>query len=400
MAEREDDKIEMIERHTPPWLIMLMWLRARLTQILYFSVLALAGFAAWVGVTSVVSESTAKVEWYEYLFIFCFVFVLTFMINHALKGLFRSRRLLLTPFFILLYVALTCLNVTFGFGFFYHLLNSSREKTESAEIALNKAVKDTHNAQTHLTTARDKVKHLATLSEKKREDEGSHGGTCEGDASQKGLGPRKTLREAHARAFKIKFDDLDTRLNKMAAPITELDAEENAAHGKIGDERVLKSIINNANSDIIKLREQVNPGSLKILADYFKEIAKKYESSNFSCDEFKQCSAADIVKSSSATTEKMFQCHDHEMSAALDDAAKELEIVPELGDIPIPDFDKKGKDLLEAFGRLSSSAISLLSIPSALISATKDITSVGAGSIASELLRKETERSQHGSEHK
>ena len=184
----------------------------------------LSWVATFSGLVEFIKASIGDLDWKMYLVVGIAVAMLQFMILFVL-GAFFSKTLGLSGwlFFPLLYIFLTVISVSFGFGFFWKYIAARSETTASAETSIIRVQAGLDQAKSRLQGLQSTLIDLANISAKKADIERFSGGTCPG--SVRGDGPRRQLRDDDAQRFQFARDLVGTKLQGVTTKIDEIEVK-------------------------------------------------------------------------------------------------------------------------------------------------------------------------------
>lgn len=327
-------------------------LSARMTPIPLLLFLGLSWFSTTAGLGGIIKASRGDVG-LMWIPIGIFVFAATYMMQHFLEQLFQPVSLFRRSTAFIAYAMLMGFSVSFGFGFYWNLLEARRQTFEVAREAVGAATTNIQLARTSLERMESSVAALRDRSAELSEREASEGGTC-GDRSPPGEGPRHDFRNAEAqvyeRDYRVITEEQARISNQIEALATDLNqVEELASAGGLTDDdiRARASELFQINLRVNQFTESFNAfqsgSDLTSIRNRYDERADQYGQLNYVFED---------------SLSRRFRCHDPGMAAELNAVTDALDAIR-----PLPPVDIRSMEgaaaTMEAFDRLWTSVLQL-----------------------------------------
>lgn len=311
--------------------------------------LGLSWFSTTAGLGGIVEASRGQVGW-MWLPVGVFVLAATYMMQHflveALQPSFLGRRAVA----LFAYLVLMGFSVSFGFGFYWNLLEARRQTFEIARESVGAASSNIQTARISLARVEETVSRLRDRSDDLAVVEAERGGTC-GDNSPPGAGPRFDFRTGEAELYRRDYEAIVSEQSRISGQIEALGedlarVEALASQGGLDDQA-----INDRAAELFQINLRVNQFSdsfnafaagptLSAIADRYAERSAQYGDRSY------------IFRDDVG---RQFRCHDVGMAEDLRGVTQALNALPRLPPVDIRSLEGASATM-EAFDRLWTSA--------------------------------------------
>lgn len=311
--------------------------------------LGLSWFSTTAGLAGIIHASRGEVG-LLWLPIGLFVFAATYMMQHFLEQLFQPVALFRRVSALVAYVVLMGFSASFGFGFYWNLLEARTQTFEIAREAVGEASTSIATARDSLERMESSVVRLRDRSQSLADLEQSDGGTCGGSGAP-GLGPRFDFRTTEAAYYERAQVAISTERARINGRIDALGVELGRVDALARDSGLGEAAIGARAAELFAINMRVNQFSesfnafragpdLTDMRGHFSERADQYARRDhvFEDDQGRR-----------------FGCYDPGMSADLAAVVAAIDALPVLPPVDIRSLEGSAATM-EAFDRLWTSA--------------------------------------------